>query len=112
MEAISWCKNLLQQKEAQSHLEEKVQLLLDMYFKDKSDYAKEKFIKCFAEGIVYLENNLQYSRGLHHSQLADNQVYLMQNPKETMKKMEEVKQTLINEINRQHRHMATVLSEF
>lgn len=112
MEAIRWCDNLLKQKEAQSHLEEKVQSLLEMYFEGKSEYAKEKFIKTFSEGLIYLENNLEYSRGLHPSQLHENQATLMSNPKETMRKMNEVKDTLINEINRQYRHMNTVLSEF
>lgn len=112
MEVIRWCDNMLKQEEAQQHLQEKAQSLIDMHFEGKSDYVKEKFIKNFSEGFIYLENNLEYSRGLHPSQLQDNQVMLMSNPKETMRKMTEVKDTLINEINRQYRHMNIVLSEF
>lgn len=112
MEAIQWCDNMLKQKEAQEHLKEKVQSLLDMYFEGKGEYVQEKFIKSFAEGFIYLENDLEYSRGLHPSQLQDNHAMLMSNPDETMRKMTEVKNILINEINRQYRHMNTILSAF
>lgn len=111
MENLKWCENMLKEKEAQSLLEEKVEILIEMYFKGKSDYAIEKFIKSFCEGTMYLENSLLKDKGLHPSQLDENMIYLSAHPEETIKKMKEVKDSLISEINRQYRHFQTFLSE-
>jgi hypothetical protein len=112
MENIQWCSNMLKDKEAQKHLEERIQVLIDMFFKGKSDYAIEKFIKSFGEGLTYLENDMLRHRGIHPSQIEKNLVYLQSHPEETMTKMTEVKNTMMNEINRQFRHFQTFLSAF
>lgn len=111
MENFKWCENMLKDKEAQTLLKEKVQLLIDMYFKEKSDYAIEKFIKSFGEGLIYLENSLLKDRGIHPSQIQENMVYLSSHPEETTKNIKEVQDKMKEEINRQYRHFQTFLSE-
>ncbi|PLS19184.1 hypothetical protein CVD28_01895 [Bacillus sp. M6-12] len=111
MKHIQWCQNMLKDKEVQALLEEKVQILIDMYFKGKSDYAIEKFIKSFCEGIRYLENELLKDKGLHPSQIQKNMTYLSAHPQETIKNMAEVKRVVTVEVNRQFRHFNTFLSE-
>jgi flagella basal body P-ring formation protein FlgA len=111
MENIKWCENMLKDKEAQALLEEKVQILIDMFFKGKRDYAIEKFIKSFGEGLIYLENTLLKDRGIHPSQIQENMIYLSAHPEETAKKIKEVQDKMKMEINRQYRHFQTFLSE-
>lgn len=111
MNGIKWCESMLRTKEAQHLLEEKIKLLIHSYFEGKSDYAIEKFIKSFGEGLTYLEDNLLKSRGLHPSQIQGNMLQLSMNPVSTAQKLDEVEKILKMEIKRQYRHFDTFLSE-
>lgn len=111
MKDIVWAKNMLKDEKAQEELESKVSLLLEAYFKDKSDYAKEKFVRSFGELFIYLENNLLKDRGVHPSQFKNNPE-LLTNPTKAYEKQNEVSKLLVVEINRQYRHFTTFLGEF
>lgn len=111
MDNLQWCSNLLDNKKCQTEMEEKVTSLIDMYFKEKSDYAIEKFIKCFCEGLASIESNLQRTRGIHPDQIVNNLGYLQTHQEETMKNMKEVETVLSSEIKRQYRNYTTFLSE-
>lgn len=112
MNHLEWAKNRLRDTEAQEHLETRLENLIEEFFKGKSDYAIEKFIKSFVEALSLLENLLQKQRGIHPSQIKDNLIQLQMEGEKTAKKYAEVKDRLIAEINRQSRHFTIFLSEF
>ncbi len=109
MNHLEWCRGMLEDKECQKLMEDKVASLIEIFFKGKDDYKIEKFVKSFCEGLMYLQNSLLLKRGLHHSQTQKNMMYLATHKDETAQNLKEVHDILINEINRQYRHFTTFL---
>ena len=107
MNASIWCDNALKNTDSQKYLEEKLQALLMGPLRDKSDYAKEKALKSFSEGIGYLESLLMYQSGIHHTQI--NPLMNLHKKEEMKKKYLEVENTVKKEINRQYKHFCTFL---
>jgi hypothetical protein len=105
--SVQWIEQLLENKNNQVLLEEKVTLLLEGVLKGKSEYQKEKAVKSFSEGIRYLESLLQYKHGIHRSQI--DLLEYQQNPKAFTEKYSEIERVIKMEINRQYRHFTTFL---
>lgn len=91
----------------QGILEEKAKILLQGPLKEKSEYAQEKALKSFAEGLLYLNESLLLRRGVHGSQLKPE--VIMGNEKEFIAKQEEVRSIMQTEIDRQFRHYISFL---
>ncbi len=108
MNNLEWCKSTFENKTCQSHLEEKLSLLLVSYFKGKEDYPIEKFIKSFSEGLRYLESLLLMKKGIHNSQLKVGNPPI--NMKDLATKHEEIEKILLVEIDRQYRNFITFLA--
>lgn len=104
MNYLSWCQNSLKNKNVQELLEEKIKKLVPSYFDENDEYAIEKFIKSFCEGLRYLESTLLYQRGIHPEQLKKDY------RKDNVIKYQEVEAIMIREVNRQAQHYETFLS--
>ena len=72
---LMWCNNVMKDEELQTELESKVTALLEGPLKDRDEYAQEKCIKSFYEGLVYLESLLLKQNGIHPS---DSEEIIMQ----------------------------------
>lgn len=105
-----WVRNTSNYEDIQALVEKSLERLIESYFKDSSEYVQEKFAKSFSETIIYLENSLQKSRGIHPSQCR-----VIQNMKreieDQIKEHEEIKRILTTEIKRQYRHYNIFLSD-
>lgn len=110
MDYMQWAKEMLENKTAQKLLEEKVEILIKMYFDENNEYAVEKMIKSFGESIKFQEILALKKRGIHSSQIQKNMIEISMNPQETSNKYKEVENILISEIERQYRHFITFLS--
>ncbi|WCK57321.1 hypothetical protein PP175_29465 (plasmid) [Aneurinibacillus sp. Ricciae_BoGa-3] len=107
MNALDWCQNTFKNEESQKKLEKKVQMLLESVLREKDDYAKEKCIKSFSEGLRYLESVLLYQRGVHPEQM--NPVEVMQKREYYTKQWEEIESIIESEINRQYNHFVAFM---
>ena len=109
---LMWCKNAMIDEEVQKELEHKVVALLEGPLKDKNDYAQEKCIKSFYEGLSYLEKLLLKQNNIHPHDGVEI-MSMMRRGKlthdEYLKKQEEVRQTMKSEISRQFRHFLAFL---
>lgn len=105
---LVWCADMLQNEASQQVLEQKVKALLEGPLRQKSDYAKEKAVKSFSEGIRYLESVLLYQRDIHRDQL--NLLEISKNMKAYQDKQLEVEKIVKMEIHRQMRHYLTFLA--
>ena len=83
-------------------MEEKLAILINANFNDGQDYGSEKFIKCFAEGLGYLEKLMMFQRNIHFSQFS--QVSIFKNKEDIAKKYMELEKIMISEIDRQYRN--------
>ena len=105
-----WVRDTSNYEEIQVLVEKSLERLIESYFKNSSEYVQEKFAKSFSETIIYLQNSLQKSRGVHPSQCR-----VIQNMKreidDQIKKHEEIKRILTTEIKRQYRHYNIFLSD-
>ncbi|MED3554119.1 hypothetical protein [Cytobacillus praedii] len=102
MEPLIWCNNTLKNENLQNHLEEKVKLLLQGPLQNYNDYATEKCIKSFCEGLGYLESILLYQREIHPHKCEIS--YWHTRKSEYEEKWKEVEKIVLNSINRQFRH--------
>lgn len=112
MDNISWIKNTSQFAEVQEKLEKDCKDLIDLYFLENDNYAIEKFLKVYTEGLGYLENSLLYKYRCAPEQMADLEVIHsnFKNAGEAMEAMEQVKVIMISEVKRQKRHATIFLS--
>lgn len=111
-----WVRNTSNYKEIQSLVEKSLSRLIEGYFKNSNEYVQEKFAKSFSETILYLENSLQKSRGIHPSRgVHPSQCRTIQNMQreieDQIKKHEEIKKILTTEVKRQCRHYNIFLSD-
>lgn len=113
MQMLDWCKDTFINENAQKHLEERITLLLKGPLKDKGEYAQEKAIKSFSEGLRLLESILLRDRKIHPHHMEDKLALLYNTSsihrEQYIKLYEEVERILIVEINRQYRHFCTFL---
>ena len=109
---LMWCNNVMKDKELQAELEDKLTALLEGPLKDKNEYAQEKCIKSFYEGLVYLESLLLKQNGIHPSD-TDELIMQLHSGKMTQEKFtrktEEVRNKIKSEISRQYRHFLAFL---
>jgi len=106
-----WCQNISEYEEVKDLLIDLLEKLISEYCPNAGDYVQEKFVKSFVEPIGLLERNLQYQRGMHHSQLERKDFILKPNEKEKLiKDTEEIKIILNVELRRQYRHYCIFLS--
>lgn len=109
---LMWCNNVMKDEELQTELESKVAALLEGPLKDRDEYAQEKCIKSFYEGLVYLESLLLKQNGIHPS---DSEEIIMQihsgkmTREEFVRKTEEVRARMKSEISRQFRNFLAFL---
>ncbi|MBZ9688453.1 hypothetical protein G9F72_019165 [Clostridium estertheticum] len=108
MEHLDWCKDVFENKECQKNLEEKVTILIKMYFTGTKDYPIEKFTKSFSEGLGYLEKLMLIKKGIHHSKL--DQTSFKENKDTIIQKYKEIEKTVLVETNRQYRMYLTFLA--
>lgn len=104
---MDWCNNILKNSSSQKHLESRVNLLLQDPLKESKQYAQEKAIKSFCEGIGYLEGFLLFQRQIHPSNIEHS----YWNGKEAayMEALKEVDLIVKEAINRQYRHFCIFL---
>lgn len=107
MEVVDYCNHFLKNEKSQSTLKMYVQMLLKGCLKNKNEYAQEKAIKCFCEGISYLEGLMLMQRNIHPKNW--NITELTMNNEEYLKKYEEVERIIDTEIKRQYRHFEIFL---
>ncbi|WP_066297438.1 hypothetical protein [Bacillus sp. FJAT-29937] len=108
MDALNWSKSTFKNEKLQNYLEEKVRSLLKGPLRNHSDYAQEKCIKSFCEGLGYLESVLLYQREIHPHKLELS--YWQGREEEYKKYWLEVEGIILNSINRQFRHFLEFLS--
>lgn len=109
MDNLVWCKYMLKNERCQKYLEEKVRRLMTMRFiRINDDYAVEKLIKSFCEGLAYLEGLMLYNRGIHMKQI-ESKIHLV-NMQVYMEKSKEIEEILIDEIDSQLRNFEVFLS--
>lgn len=106
MNHLSWISNTSIFDEVQEQLENDVQLLLDAYFTDVDDYAIEKFVKFYSEGLRYLEKTLLLQRGVISGNYSHD---LMLQSQKVLGLQDEIKQIMLNELKRHHRHATTFI---
>jgi hypothetical protein len=104
---LDWVKDISRDREVQERIESDCQSLIDAYFHENDDYAIEKFLKTYTEGFRYLERNLLYQRKIHPDNAFDEP---MVSPAEVQKRLEEVRNIMLNEAKRQFRHALTFMS--
>ena len=109
---LMWCNNVMQDEVLQKELEKRIVSLLEGPLKLKSDYAQEKCIKSFYEGLVYLEKLLLKQNDIHPHD-AHQIIELMHTGRltkeEFARRNEMVRSQMLSEISRQHRHFLTFL---
>lgn len=107
MDAVNWCDNTFKNDNLQSYLKERITSLIEGPLQDRSDYAKEKCIKSFCEGLGYLEGNLMYQRKIHPNKL--DIMFWQGKEKEYMEKYSEVEKIIFASIDRKYRHFLVFL---
>lgn len=106
MNHLNWISNTSIFDEVQEQLENDVQLLLDAYFVDVDNYAIEKFVKFYAEGLRYFEKTLLLQRGVDPNNYSYD---LMLQPQKILELQDEVKRIMLNELKRHYRHATTFI---
>lgn len=101
---LMWCNNVMKDKELQVELERYITALLEGPLKDKDEYAQEKCIKSFYEGLVYLESLLLQQNGIHPNDT--NEIFAKihkgsMSKEDFIRKTEEVRAKMKSEISRQ-----------
>lgn len=104
---MGWCKNRLKNSSSQEFLESKVNILLACPLKERDQYAQEKAIKSFCEGIGYLEGVLLFQRHIHPSNIEHS--YWIGKEASYMEALKEVDLIVKEAINRQYRHFCIFL---
>lgn len=108
---LTWCGNTFFDEECQKELEHKVLLLLEGPLGNKSEYAQEKAIKAFSEGLGYLETLLLMKKNIHpHDLMNHNHIVLNPNLRnKCLEELDDVKKSILSEIDRQYRHFLIFL---
>ena len=109
---LMWCNNVMKDEELQTELESKVAALLEGPLKDRDEYAQEKCIKSFYEGLVYLESLLLKQNGIHPNDT--NEIFAKihkgsMSKEDFIRKTEEVRAKMKSEISRQFRNFLAFL---
>ena len=104
-ELLTYCYNCMHDNSLQKELESKVLALLEGPLRHRDEYQKEKCIKSFCEGLVYLEKVLLFQRNID-SYANFNNPHLARLYEE---KMNDVRRIMKREISRQFRHFITFL---
>ena len=101
-----YCSYRLKDENNQKELESKVLALLEGPLRNRDEYQKEKCIKSFCEGLVYLEQVLLFQRNIDSYAFNFNNHHLARLYEE---KMNDVRRIMTREINRQFIHFITFL---
>lgn len=106
MEYLQWAARTSTYEDVQETINKKVVKLVDTYFSSADEYTIEKFVKTFCESIYNLERLLLFGAGLHPSQLNKG---IKLNAQEALKKSDDIKKTILTEIERQFRNYNTFM---
>lgn len=103
----AWGNNVSNFPDVQKGFDQKIVLLLDTFFKNASEYQKEKFIKASFDQIRYLESLLLHQQGVHFSQLKN--VKTPTQLKSIGEELKSIEQSMIVALNRMFRHASIYL---
>lgn len=110
MNHLDWIKDTSVFKEVQERIESDCQSLIDTYFHKDDDYAIEKFLKTYAEGLRYLERLALLKRGVSEENIADWISAPNSDIANYHKNRDAVKKIMLAEASRQYRHALTFMS--
>lgn len=106
MNHLDWINCTSQFPEVQQKIEENCQLLIDIYFDPEEDYAIEKFLKFYSEGLRYLERLLLLQNGVAPENINNG---LAMSADEVQEKQQIVKNQMFTNASRHFRHAITFL---
>ncbi len=113
MEHLDWIKNTSQFDKVQKTIEADCSYFIEHYFNENNDYAIEKFLKVYTEGLRSMEQLLLHKYNCDSENLSNpSKFYHNHVDKESyLKKLEEIELIMTSEAKRQRRHIEIFLGE-